>query len=70
MSTIHILPQAATNSGRPLKRELVAPGPNSEQPQRHDESMMYAWSIGTTPAARSLTQTPRSESCPPEVYIG
>ncbi len=73
MSYIHILPQAAGQAGKAIKRELltvpVAEVP-SDKPQRPDESMMYAWSIGVTSAARTLTASSHYEDCPPEVYIG
>lgn len=73
MSNIHILPQAAGQTGTAMRRELFdAPRSQepSDKPQHADESMMYAWSIGVTGAARTLTSAARREECPPEVYIG
>jgi len=72
MSMIHVFPQVAGQAGKALKADLTAPAPRerSDKPQRSDQDMMHAWSIGVTTVARTLAETPRHEECPPEVYIG
>jgi hypothetical protein len=71
MSTIHVVPQAAGQ----MKNVRVDARPprfeTSDKPQRPDQEMMYAWSMGVTDAAREPEHfETHEESCPPEVYIG
>jgi hypothetical protein len=72
MATITVFPQAAGPTGKVTKYEQKsAPvSVTSDKPEHTDADMMYAWSIGITSVARTLTQMPRHEECPPEVYIG
>jgi hypothetical protein len=78
MSSIQTEP-AAVRGILPLRRESVLQMvPPRRQPQSADQSMMYAWSIGTTRAANPGAERPSGqptaqrapEQCPPEVYIG
>jgi hypothetical protein len=73
MSTIQVFPQAAGPNGVIHRQEAKsAPVPAPQKSSRYpDREMMYAWSIGTTTVARSLSQAMREkEVCPPETYIG
>jgi hypothetical protein len=71
MSTMNIGPQVAGQAGKVRFEQKGAPVPTTSPDRpRRDQDMMYAWSIGTTTAARTLGQRPRLEECPPEVYIG
>jgi hypothetical protein len=72
MSTIHTFPEVAGQAGKTLRFEQKgAPVPTLPPDRvRHDQDMMYAWSIGTTSAAREMAERPHLEECPPEVYIG
>ena len=72
MSTITTFPEVACQAGKAMRFEQKgAPVPTTSPDRaRHDQDMMYAWSIGTTSAARTFAQRPRLEECPPEVYIG
>ncbi|MCL2649295.1 MAG: hypothetical protein FWD61_20240 [Phycisphaerales bacterium] len=50
-----------------------AAAPTRRQSQSADQILMYAWSIGTTRAAKEQASdrlAPRREEIPPEVYIG
>jgi len=72
MSTVNTVPEVASQVGKALRFEhRSAPVPTLPPDRsRRDQDLMYAWSIGTTGAARALVQRPRLEECPPEVYIG
>ncbi len=72
MSTISMGPEVAGQAGKAMRFEQKGAPVPTTLPDRaqHDQEMMYAWSIGTTGAVRSLVQRPRLEECPPEVYIG
>jgi hypothetical protein len=72
MSTIITFPEVAGQAGKAMRFEQKsAPVPTTSPDRaRRDQDMMYAWSIGTTSAARTVVQKQRLEDCPPEVYIG
>jgi hypothetical protein len=71
MSTIHTVPEVAGQVVKAIRFEQKSAPRTAVAPDRlrHDQDMMYAWSIGTTSAAREMVH-PHLEECPPEVYIG
>jgi hypothetical protein len=67
------LSKAAGPSGKVVRQD-AKPSTTAlpDKPRASDQSMMYAWSIGVTTAARTMAQSTHQEheTCPPEVYIG
>ena len=72
MSTINTVPEVAGQAAKAMRFEHKSAPVAAvvADRMRQDQDMMYAWSIGTTSAARMLIQRPHLEECPPEVYIG
>lgn len=62
----------------PFPKDDAPAIPAGSRKPHSDGGMMYAWSIGVTPAARTMANDHRatkrrdaeSDACPPEVYIG